>query len=169
MIADVLHFSFTVSDIERSVDWYTRVLGLELVHRQRQDNEYTRTLVGLPDAVLEVAQFAVPGMPPARSTHMLELVEYVKPRGGPIGVLATNAVGCAHLALMVTDVHERYARMRMQGVAFRSPPVAITEGANAGGFTCYFRDPDGITLELLQPSDARLLALGLTRATERTT
>ena len=51
MIADVLHFSFTVSDIERSIDWYTRVLGLEFVHRQRQDNEYTRKLVGIPDAV----------------------------------------------------------------------------------------------------------------------
>ena len=83
MIGDVLHFSFTVSDIERSIDWYTRVFGLELVHRQRQDNEYTQILVGIPGAVLEVAQFAVPGVPPARSTHMLELVEYVTPRGEP--------------------------------------------------------------------------------------
>ena len=169
MIADVLHFSFTVSDIERSVDWYTCVLGLELVHRQRQDNDYTRTLVGFPDAVLEVAQFAVPGVPPARSTHMLELVEYVRPRGKPIEMLATNSVGCAHLALMVTDVHERYERMQAQGVTFRNPPVAITEGANAGGFTCYFHDPDGITLELLQPSDARLRTFGLGQTEERAT
>ena len=161
MIADVLHFSFTVSDIERSIDWYTRVLGLELVHRQRQENEYTQILVGIPGAVLEVAQFAVPGVPPARSTHMLELVEYVTPRGAPFGELATNSVGCAHLALMVTDIHERHARMCEQGVVFRNPPVAITAGANEGGFACYFHDPDGITLELLQPSPARRRALGI--------
>ena len=85
MIADVLHFSFTVSDLDRSVDWYTRVLGLELVHRQRQENAYTQTLVGIPGAVLEIAQFAVPGVPPARSTHMLELVEYITPRGRDLG------------------------------------------------------------------------------------
>jgi catechol 2,3-dioxygenase-like lactoylglutathione lyase family enzyme len=156
LIADVLHFSFTVSDIERSVAWYTRVLGLELVHRQRQDNDYTQKLVGIPGAILEVAQFAVPGVPPARSTHMLELVEYVTPRGPELGTLATNSVGCAHLALMVDDIHERYARMAAQGVVFRNAPVAITAGANLGGFACYFRDPDGITLELLQPPPERL-------------
>jgi len=161
MILDVLHFSFTVSDIERSIAWYTEVLGLELVHRQRQENEYTQVLVGIPGAVLEVAQFAVPGVPPARSTHMLELVEYVTPLGERFGELPTNSVGCAHLALMVTDIHARYERMRGLGVAFANPPVAITAGANTGGFACYFRDPDGITLELMQPAPARLAALGI--------
>jgi catechol 2,3-dioxygenase-like lactoylglutathione lyase family enzyme len=161
MIADVLHFSFTVSNIESSIDWYTRVLGLELVHRQRQENEYTQILVGIPGAVLEVAQFAVPGVPPARSTHMLELVEYLEPRGAELGKLPPNTVGSPHLAMLVSDIHARYERMREQGVEFRNPPVHITEGANAGGFTCYFSDPDGITLEILQPSPARLKTLGL--------
>ena len=161
MIADVLHFSFTVSDLDRSIDWYTRVLGLELVHRQRQENAYTQVLVGIPGAVLEVAQFAVPGVPPARSTHMLELVEYVTPRGRDLGELGTNSVGCAHLALIVTDLEARYERMSGLGVEFRNPPVEITAGANTGGFACYFHDPDGITLELLQPSPARLAAMGL--------
>ena len=161
MIADVLHFSFTVGDIERSVDWYTRVLGLELVHRQRQENQYTPILVGISGAVLEVAQFAVPGVPPARSTHMLELVQYVAPPGDALGRLPSNVVGSAHLALLVTDIHERYEHMLGQGVEFHNPPVAITEGANAGGFACYFRDPDAITLELLMPSPQRLLTLVL--------
>ena len=164
MIADVLHFSFTVSDLARSIDWYTRVLGLELVHRQRQDNEYTRKLVGMPGAVLEVAQFVVPGVPPARSTHMLELVEYVVPRGRTSDSLATNDVGVAHLALMVTDIHERHRRMSAEGVTFRNPPVSITAGANRGGYACYFHDPDGITFELLQPSPERLRELGLATA-----
>jgi catechol 2,3-dioxygenase-like lactoylglutathione lyase family enzyme len=155
VIAGVLHFSFTVSDIERSVDWYTRVLGLELVHRQRQENDYTPILVGVPGAVLEVAQFAVPGVPPVRSSHMLELVEYITPHGRDLGELSPASVGCAHLALLVTDIHQRYERMLDQGVVFRNPPVAITEGANVGGFACYFNDPDGITLELLQPSANR--------------
>ena len=169
MIGDVLHFSFTVSDIERSIDWYTRVFGLELVHRQRQDNEYTQILVGIPGAVLEVAQFAVPGVPPARSTHMLELVEYVTPREEPSAPLAVNRVGCPHLALMVDDIQERYARMREEGVEFVNPPVEITAGANAGGYTCYFHDPDGVTLEILQPSPERLRALGLAQAGEEAT
>ena len=41
MIIDVLHFSFTVSDLDKSINWYTDILGLEVVNRQRQNNEYT--------------------------------------------------------------------------------------------------------------------------------
>lgn len=161
MIADVLHFSFTVSDVERSTEWYTKTLGLELVLRQTQANAYTETLVGIPGAVLKVAQFAVPGVPPARSTHMLELVEYVTPKGHQPADIPTNTVGCAHLALLVTDIFVRYERLLRQDVRFRNPPVAITEGANAGGFACYFEDPDGITLELLQPSPQRIASFSL--------
>ena len=160
MIADVLHFSFTVSDIERSIEWYTNVLGLELVHRQRQENEYTPILVGIPGAVIEVAQFAVPGVPPARSTHMLELVEYITPRGRDLGEPHERR----GLRASRADRHRYRTSLRAHAGArgrLRNPPVAISTGANAGGFACYFHDPDGITLELLQPSSARLQGMGL--------
>lgn len=151
MIDDVLHFSFTVSDIDRSVDWYVDVLGLELVHRQRGDNEYTRTLVGFPDAVLEIALLRVPGVIPRRSSHMLELLQYVCPVAG-LRAPATNNVGAAHLAFVVDDLQSEFERLRERGVRFVSPPVQIVEGVNAGAATCYLRDPDGITLEMFQPS-----------------
>lgn len=149
MLADVLHFSFTVSNIDQSIAWYTEVLGLEFVHRQRGDNAYTRKLVGFEDAVLEAAQFRIPGVEPRLSTHMLELVQYVSPPGVAVP-LATNNVGVAHLAFVVDDIDSEYQRLSERGVVFVNPPVRITEGANRGGAACYFRDPDGITLELLQ-------------------
>jgi catechol 2,3-dioxygenase-like lactoylglutathione lyase family enzyme len=92
---------------------------------------------------------------------MLELVQYVFPEATETLELRTNLVGCAHLALLVTDIHTRYQRMLRAGVRFVNPPITITEGANRGGHACYFHDPDGITLELLQPSPERLRALGL--------
>jgi catechol 2,3-dioxygenase-like lactoylglutathione lyase family enzyme len=160
MLAGIFHFSFTVSDLERSVVWYTDALGMELVHRQVQDNDYTRTLVGMPDATLEIAQLKLPGVPSGASTHILELVEYRTPAGAATD-LRTQNVGVPHLAFLVDDVTERYERMRAMGVAFVSAPVAITAGANKGGFTCYLRDPDGITLELFQPSPERLREIGI--------
>lgn len=161
MIADVLHFSFTVRDIDKSVDWYTRVLGLELVHRQRQENAYTQVLVGIPGAVLEVAQLKLPTVNPPFSTHMLELIEYVEGADDRPFDMKTNRVGAPHLALLVTDIHARYERMKAEGVVFRNPPVEITEGANVGGFACYLIDPDGITLELLQFAPDRAKRLGM--------
>ena len=158
MLLDTLHFAFTVSDIAKSITWYTEVLGLELVAQQRSDNAYIKQLVGMPDAVLEVAQFRIKGVSPGLSTHMLELIQYVTPVGGSPS-FPTNATGTAHLGFLTDDINRDYQRLVGLGVDFTNPPVAITEGVNAGGAACYFRDPDRITLELLMPSPERLASL----------
>jgi len=155
MIDGIWHVSFTVSDIERSIAFYRDLLGFEMIHRQEQDNAYTRQLVGYPDAHLKVVQFAVPGQPRGLSSHDLELVEYVRPRGTRGDTNICNP-GAAHLAIVVGDMREQYERLVAAGVDFVSSPNAITAGVNAGGYTCYFRDPDAIMLELVQPPARRL-------------
>ncbi len=92
----------------------------------------------------------IPGAPVGPSGHHLELVEYVAPRGEQADV-ATKNPGSGHLAFIVRDTQGAYRRLKDAGVVFRSEPVAITEGRNRGGYTVYFLDPDGITLELVQP------------------
>lgn len=150
MIVDTWHFSFTVADIEQSIEFYRDILGLELVHRQEQANAYTRKFVGYPDAHLKVAQFRLAGVRPARSGHLLELVEYVAPKGQKVDTRTLNP-GTAHLAFEVDDIQAEYQRMVARGVRFRSEPVAIEAGINKGGYTVYFLDPDDITLEIIQP------------------
>ncbi len=150
MIVDTWHFSFTVADIEQSIAFYRDMLGLELVHRQEQANAYTRKFVGYPDAHLKVAQFRIAGARPTRSGHLLELVEYVAPKGQKVDTRTLNP-GTAHLAFEVDDIQAEYQRMVARGVRFRSEPVAIEAGINKGGYTVYFLDPDDITLEIIQP------------------
>lgn len=151
MIHGFWHVSFTVSNIDASVKWYTEVLGLEYVRGQVQQNEYTSKLVGYPDAHLKVAQLRVPGQTIPRSRHHIELVEYIHPRGEDIP-LDTNRCGVGHWAFMVDDIHAEFDRLKGLGVQFKAEePVAIEAGVNKGGYTIYFTDPDGITLELIQP------------------
>jgi lactoylglutathione lyase len=145
------HFSFVVRDIERAVTWYRDVFGMQLVARQRQDNEYTRRFVGVPGAILEVAEFAIPQ---AASTEgvLLELIEYVQPRGES-PPLRRQDVGSAHLSFIVDDIFAEHERLSRAGASFVTPPVRIEAGVNLGGWICYLSDPDGITLELFQPAD----------------
>jgi catechol 2,3-dioxygenase-like lactoylglutathione lyase family enzyme len=150
MIIDTWHFSFTVSDIEQSIAFYRDILGLELVHRQEQSNAYTRRFVGYPDAHLKVAQFHIQGKTGVRSGHLLELVQYVAPKGQKVDTRTPNP-GTAHLAFEVDDLQAEYRRLVEHGVRFRSEPVAIEAGINKGGYTVYFLDPDDITLEMVQP------------------
>jgi catechol 2,3-dioxygenase-like lactoylglutathione lyase family enzyme len=150
MIVNYFHFSFTVSDIEQSVEFYRDVIGLKLVHRMIHDQPYTSTQIGYKDAYLKVALFTIEDIPQAPSGHLLELIEYVNPRGEPTDT-STNRPGAAHLALQVDDLQAEYRRMKALGARFKSEPVRIAAGRHEGGWTVYMLDPDNITLELVQP------------------
>ena len=153
MIKGIFHVSFTVKDIDASVKWYTEVLGLEYFRSQEQHNEYTGKLVGYPDAHLKVAQLKVPGQPLAEgANHHIELVQYILPPNREGNDLNTYNVANGHWAFITDDIQRDFARMQALGVRFKHPqPVAIEAGVNKGGFAVYLFDPDGITLELLQP------------------
>jgi catechol 2,3-dioxygenase-like lactoylglutathione lyase family enzyme len=154
----VWHFSFTVSDLDEAVRFYEEVLGFSCVAVQEQCNEYTRRLVGYPDASLRIAQLAVPGQPRVLSSHDLELVQYVTPVGERGSTDICNP-GAAHLALTVRDMAAEHERMTGLGVRFFSTPNLITSGVNEGGWTVYFAGPDEIVHELVQPPASRLADL----------
>jgi catechol 2,3-dioxygenase-like lactoylglutathione lyase family enzyme len=140
------HTSFTVSNLERSLDFYAGLLGFELIHlRPRITSRYFREVVDFPDALVKGAFLRIPG-----TEHRLELFEYLLPRGVPADV-RTNNPGSAHICLFVEDLPSAYQELLSKGVRFRSPPVAMDEGPNAGGMALYMLDPDGITIELFQP------------------
>lgn len=152
----VWHFSFTVSDLDGAVDFYN-LLGLECIHRQQQSNEYTRRLVGYPDADLRIAQLVIPGQPRGMSTHDLELVQYMAPTGVRGDWNICNP-GQAHLALTVEDIQADYERLANTGVEFFSTPNLITAGVNEGGYTVYFYGFDHLVHELVQPPAHRTAA-----------
>ncbi|MER9934063.1 VOC family protein [Mesorhizobium sp. M0088] len=140
--------------------FYTDLLGLEVIHTQIQDNEYTRKLVGIPGAILKAVLLKVPSLDAGLSGHIIELMEYIQPKGVKIDTKPCN-VGAAHFAFGTRDVRAMYEKMSAAGVEFVSEPVAITAGINQGGFTCYLHDPDGYTLELMQPPSWRFEKAGM--------
>jgi catechol 2,3-dioxygenase-like lactoylglutathione lyase family enzyme len=158
-VLGVLHAGLTVSDLDRAVDWYVTVLGLQEVHRQVGDNDYTRTLVGVPDAVIRVAQLALPGRSSRwPSSHAVELIEYTRGLGSRVGP-APNDVGASHLAFVVDDVNAVCARAIASGARLRNQPVMVTAGVNRGSKACYLHDLDGHTLEFMEYGVERAAAL----------
>jgi lactoylglutathione lyase len=144
------HTSFTVSNLERSVEFYHGLLGFEILHaRPNITNRYFREIIGFPDGVVRDTFLAIPG-----TTHCIELFEYIHPRGTPLDV-RTNNPGSTHIALNVDDLVSLYQDLKARGVQFRSEPVYLDEGPNVGGWSVYMLDPDGITIELFQPPPGR--------------
>ncbi|HZQ06107.1 MAG TPA: VOC family protein, partial [Anaerolineae bacterium] len=86
------HTSFTVSNLERSLEFYVGLLGCQVLWQREITDQYFRDIVGMPDAVVKAAHLAIPG-----TTHNLELFEYVVPRGTTADVRNNNP-GSSHLA-----------------------------------------------------------------------
>ncbi len=153
MLNGVVHMGFTVRDVKASAAFYESLFEAEPEVRQVYDAPYTGEQVGYPGARLDIAIFKIPG-----SDIRLELIEYLKPRGKPVDIETKNA-GTAHLCLKTDDLHSVFQRMISLGATARSPvPVCITSGPNKGRHVCYFRDPEGLTIEVLEAAPAPILS-----------
>ena len=138
------HSNFTVSDVERSLAFYRDLLGLRVVADMQPEADYPARVTGHHDATFRIVFLRLGDEP-----HILELIQYKTGQGAPLPP-ATNRPGAAHICFLVDDLPAEYERLRAHGVTFVSPPVAITQGVNRGGYAVYMRDPDGATIELLQ-------------------
>lgn len=138
------HFSFTVTNLERSLAFYQETLGLELVGVMDRVGEDISRIVGFPDAFLKIAFLKLPGC-----DLSLELIEYVSPKGQLVDTRAFNP-GNSHICFKVEDIHSAYTELREKGVRFKSEPVEVLTGMGKGRKAVYFSDPDGINLELVQ-------------------
>lgn len=139
------HVGYAVADLDRSIAFYETLLGVPLLLRKTWDVPYVGEIVGYPDLILEGAFFQLP------NGIVLELLEYKTPRPGAVDMESYNA-GNAHLCLVTEDMAVDFARLRAAGYdTFRSEaPVDIPWGPYRGGRACYVRDPDGISIELLE-------------------
>jgi catechol 2,3-dioxygenase-like lactoylglutathione lyase family enzyme len=137
------HIGYTVTSLDRSIPFYTALLGEEPFLRKTWDVEYVGRIVGYPGVVLEAAFWRL-----TRDT-VFELLEYLEPPPGRVDMETYNA-GNSHLCLVTGDLAADFERLR--GVAeFRHPePVEIPWGPYTGGKACYLRDPDGISIELIE-------------------
>lgn len=137
------HVGFSVTDLDRSIDWYNEFLGLEPSLRKVWDVEYLGRIVGYPGAQMDVAIWTLPG------GAYLELMQYLQPPTETVDMETYNA-GNGHLCLVTEDLAAEFERLRDR-VAFRSQdPIEIPWGPYKGGKVCYLRDPDGISVELMQ-------------------
>ena len=141
-VAGVHHTGLHVSDLDRSVTFYTDVMGLEVLVEREVQGGYMAELMGYPDTHLKLA-FLTAG------NNLLELIEYIQPVGRRIDPTKYN-VGTAHVCFHVDDLEGLYARLLEKGASCESGPVAITAGPNKGGSAMYLYDPDGIAVELLE-------------------
>ncbi|PYL76430.1 MAG: hypothetical protein DMF26_06210 [Verrucomicrobia bacterium] len=88
--------------------------------------------------------------------HKIELLEYLAPADRKPGNLRPCDVGFVHIALLVDDLERMLHKIAASGWKAAGKPQTLKVGPNAGKRVVYIRDPDGTTIEFMQPPDQRV-------------
>ncbi len=151
-VAGVHHVSLTVTDLDRSVDFYSRLLGFRLIGRKhRQAPDLGDALWGpAPEKAPQPAEILIADLELAGTR--LELIQYLEPASPPYHGRPSQA-GSAHLALLTEDIEAEVARLKEAGVLFHTPVRTVRDPGRPLWRWCYFRDPDGVVVELVQSGE----------------
>ena len=140
MIKDMHHTGFVVSDLERAVEFYRDVIGMEVTSRYERTGPGVESVVGYKGAHLQVALMGAGGV------HALELIKYHSPAPAERPTSERSVLGASHLAVQVDNIVEMFQAAVDNGATSLNPP---TEGA-PGRIACYMQDPDGNWIELIE-------------------
>ena len=147
----VVSVGMTVRDMDRSVEFFSKVLGFEKVSDVEVAGTDYERLMGLFGVRMHVVRMRL-------GDELLDLTEYLAPRGRPVPLdTRSNDRWFQHVAIIVSDMDAAYKHLRRHKVEHASTgPQRLPDwNKNAAGIRAfYFKDPDGHHLELLQfPKD----------------
>jgi catechol 2,3-dioxygenase-like lactoylglutathione lyase family enzyme len=143
-ISYIHHVCVIVSDVERSLRFYRDLLGLEVLERVDLIAGKEASLgVGIPNARFELVHLGAKEGP-----TRLEMLHYFSPESRPLPPeKRSNDIGTAHAAFRVKNIDAYYARLHQSGVQF----ISEIQESSTGERFCYFYDPDGAILEIIEP------------------
>jgi catechol 2,3-dioxygenase-like lactoylglutathione lyase family enzyme len=147
LVQAVQTVGLTVSDADRTADFFSRVLDFEKVSDvEVTGGEYER-LQGVFGLRMRVVRMRL-------GDEQIELTQYLAPEGRPLPTDArSNDRSFQHVAIIVSDMDKAYARLREHKVRHASTgPQRLPDwNKDAGGIEAfYFKDPDGHALEILK-------------------
>ena len=145
-VSRVESVGFSVSDMDRAVDFYTRTLPFEKISDTETWGDGFEKLSGVFGSRVRVVQLKLGG-------QVLELTEYLTPQGRPVPIDSrSNDRWFQHIAIIVSDMDKAYEHLRANKIRHASTgpqtlPEYITAAAGIRAF--YFKDFDNHVLEIL--------------------
>lgn len=145
MVKDYLHVGISVRDLNKSVKFYTEVMGMEEGIRVSHKGDTISRVVAVEDTEVDVCYVT-------KGQHRLELIEYKNKDNAKLNTTyqSQDDPGLVHIAFIVDDVEETYQTIKDLGYEFNSPPMVTREN---GPRIAFFRGPDNVIIELYQKAD----------------
>jgi len=146
IVRSVESVSMVVSDMDRSVAFYTQTLPFKKITDREVSGDSIEHAYGVFGARIRIVELKL-------GDEVLELEQFLAPAGRPIPVDSRSNDGWfQHVAIIVSDMDRAYTWLRDHHVQHAStgPQLLPDWNPNAGGISAfYFRDPDNHNLEVL--------------------
>lgn len=125
------HVAFTVKNIQESTKWYEEKLGFKGIYNYK-NKDFEMVMLQLADIKIELISFGrnTKDLPDYRSDLMDDI----------------HTIGTKHLCMEVNNLDEFINMLKAKGVHF----IMETDTAAIGGRYIFFKDCDGILIELYQ-------------------
>lgn len=140
------HSGLIVSDLDRSIAFYCRTFGMELVTVPPDDfrsGAMFDAALGLNAVQIRMATLRL-------GDSKFELLEYRTPRSAQETAIPKYTIGAGHIAIEVDDIVAKKTEMEQAGIQFLSDINRVEAGPQAGFHWVYCLDPDGSVIELVQ-------------------
>ncbi|MDF0645449.1 MAG: VOC family protein [Nitrospira sp.] len=122
-IVKFLHTRMRVSDLDRTIRFYTEVLGLDVLQRKTSPRGSQLAFLRVPN-----------------SDELIELTSF--PPSGPVHVQAD----LVHLAFQVDNLEDTIAALGAKGVPITDGPTTTSSGSRF----IFIDAPDGYEVELIE-------------------
>jgi catechol 2,3-dioxygenase-like lactoylglutathione lyase family enzyme len=121
------HVGLSVEDIEKAIEFYRDVVGMEKALDREFDSPLAR-IIGIEGAKARVVHMK-------HGESVVELFNYYHPKGRkPRPDQNQSDYGLTHIGFMVEDFERTYQDLKARGVQFLGEPVEIRPGV----FVAYF-------------------------------
>lgn len=138
------HIGITVRDMDRSIGFWERLLGVSARDRDQLGGPLLGSLLGYPPGLrIDRCWVDLP------SGGALELLAYLDRDDAPYDE-GTAHPGNVHVCLAVDGMVAAHDHAVASGARPVGGPIEVKAGPNAGSRVAYLRTPDGVTLELRQ-------------------
>ncbi len=137
------HINVVVTDMERSIRFYSSLLGLAVVMDRPLEGEWFERVTGLEGARARCVILAAPG-----GACRVELLQFAD--GPATQPTQPSTPGLRHVALRVDDMDGCLAILRREFGQSVEPTEVPKDIVRGGKRMCYIRDPDGAMIELCQ-------------------
>lgn len=148
MVNEVMHVGVTVSDMDRSIDFYKNILGLTFQGELIMQGKETELLFQRTNCKARVAYLN-------GSDHVMappiELIQFLDDQVEKVSS-DLHRTSISEICFRVSDIDKAYRHLIAHGVDCLSEPqhFDFTDAGFGKSKAIYFRDPDGVVLELMQ-------------------